>query len=277
VVKKMLCAFCVLLMALLPACALAQGRVFDDADLFSAAEISEMQRQIEQIQSKYQVDVVVLTSYDAPYDRSLDYADLYYENGGFGMGEDDAGLLFFIDMNNRVPTISTTGVMIDYITDSRLEALLETGYDELSYGEYGEAALDVLELLDAYMRQGREEGSFRYDAVTGERLSGLYNKLTGMEILIAAAVAAMVTVSFVSTVSGGYSLKGGTFNYDSRSRAELSFQRKEEQFMFENVHRRPRPQPSSGGSGGSSGAGRGSAVHRSSSGRSHGGGSGRRF
>lgn len=274
-VKKMLRALCVLLIMLLPVCAAAEGRVFDEANLFSGAEISEMEQWIEQIQSQYQVDVVVLTSYDAPYNRSLDYADLYYENGGFGVGEDDAGLLFFIDMNNRVPTISTTGVMIDYITDSRLEALLDTGYDELADGEYGEAALDVLQLLDTYMRRGREEGSFRYDAETGKRLSGLYNKLTGLEILIAVAVAAIVTVVFVSSVSSGYSLKGGQYNYDARGTASVELTRRDEQFIHETVNRRPRPQASSSSSGGSSG--RGSAVHRSSSGHSHGGGSGRRF
>ncbi len=270
-VRKMLRALCVLLIVLLPVCAAAESRVFDEAELFTSAEIAQMENKIAEIQQAYQVDAVVLTSYDAPYDRSLDYADLFYENGGFGMGEDDAGLLFFIDMNNRVPTISTTGVMIDYITDSRLEKLLDVGYDELSYGQYCDAALAVLDLLDEFMHDGRQEGSFRYDSVTGQRLSGLYNTLTLPEFAIAAIVAFAVAALFVTTVQARYSLKGGAYRYDVEGNATRDLTRDEETFLRQHVTRTVHSQPSSGGSGS------GSAVHRSSSGRSHGGGSGRRF
>lgn len=275
-VRKMLRALCVLLILMLPACAAAEGRVFDEADLFSSAEISEMENKIAWIQQAYQVDVVVLTSYDAPYDRSLDYADLYYENGGFGMGEDEAGLLYFIDMNNRVPTISTTGVMIDYITDSRLEDLLDAGYDELSDGEYGAAALAVLDRLEDFMHDGREEGSFRYDAQTGQRLSGLYNRLTLAEFAIAALIACVVAMLFVVTVQARYSLKGGAYRYDVEGNASRELIRDEETFLRQHVTRMVHHQNPPGGHGGS-GGGRGSAVHRSSSGGMHGGGSGRRF
>ena len=275
-VRKMLRALCVLLILMLPVCAAAEGRVFDEADLFSSAEISEMENKIAWIQQAYQVDVVVLTSYDAPYDRSLDYADLYYENGGFGMGEDEAGLLYFIDMNNRVPTISTTGVMIDYITDSRLEELLDAGYDELSDGEYGAAALAVLDRLEDFMHDGREEGSFRYDAQTGQRLSGLYNRLTLAEFAIAALIACVVAMLFVVTVQARYSLKGGAYRYDVEGNASRELIRDEETFLRQHVTRMVHHQNPPGGHGGS-GGGRGSAVHRSSSGGMHGGGSGRRF
>lgn len=37
-------------------------------------------------------------------------------------------------MSNRVPTISTKGIMIDYITDSRLEKLFDCSYDALAAG-----------------------------------------------------------------------------------------------------------------------------------------------
>lgn len=275
-VRKMLRALCVLLILMLPVCAAAESRVFDEADLFSSVEISELENRIAWIQQAYQVDVVVLTSYDAPYNRSLDYADLYYENGGFGMGEDDAGLLYFIDMNNRVPTISTTGVMIDYITGSRLEDLLDVGYDELRCGEYGDAALAVLDRLEDFMHDGREEGSFRYDAQTGQRLSGLYNRLTLAEFAIAALIACTVAILFVVTVQARYSLKGGAYRYDVEGNASRELTRDEETFLRQHVTRTVHHQNPPGGHGGS-GGGRGSAVHRSSSGRTHGGGSGRRF
>ena len=94
-------------------------------------------------------------------------------------------------------------------------------------------------------------------------------------MLIAVAVAAIIAVAFVSVVSGSYSLKGGAYRYDVESNATRELTRDEETFLRQHVTRTVHSQPSSGGSG--SGGGRGSAVHRSSSGGTHGGGSGRKF
>ena len=42
------------------------------------------------------------------------------------------------------------------------------------------------------MTEGIEEGSFRYDAETGERLSGLYNKLTTGEFIFSVGAGLVV-------------------------------------------------------------------------------------
>ena len=52
----------------------------------------------------------------------------FYDNGGYGMGEDFSGMLILLDMNNRVMWLSTGGVMIDYITDAREESILDRAY-----------------------------------------------------------------------------------------------------------------------------------------------------
>ena len=277
-VRKLLCLLAACLL-LLPGIALAESRVFDDANLFTAAEIQELEAYIAQLREDYQMDVAVLTSEDARTNRSLAYAEEFFEKNGLGMGEDEAGFVYFIDMHNRVPTICTSGVMIDYITDHRLETLLDAGYDDLARARYGNAAMKVLRQLNTYLRQGREEGSFRYDAETGARLSGLYNALTPAEMLIAAIAGIAVAAVIVAVVSGGYQLKGGTYRYSVLENASRTLTRDEEQFVTQRVTRHVR-QPSNPGGGshhGGSGGGLGSSVHRSSSGHSFGGGSGRKF
>ena len=277
-VKKLLCLLVVCLLAL-PCAALAESRVFDNANLFTGAEIQELEAYIAQLREDYQMDVAVLTSDRAPTNRSLAYAEQFFESNGLGMGEDDAGFVFFIDMSNRVPTICTSGVMIDYITDHRLNTLLDVGYDDLARGDYGKAAMRVLRQLNAYLRQGREEGSFRYDAETGQRLTGLYNRLTEGELLVAAIAGIAVAGVFIASVSGGYQLKGGTYRYDMSGNSSRTLTRDEEQFVTQRVTRHVnQPTHSSGShSGGGRSSGRGSSVHHSSSGRSFGGGSGRKF
>ena len=267
--KRLLCLAAVLM--LIPCMAMAAPAVVDDAQLFSADEIQAMETLIAQIREQYQIDAVVLTSYDAGYEDSQDFADLYYERGGYGVGEDKAGILYFIDMRNRVPCISTSGVMIDYITDSRLEELFDCSYDELTWGGYGESALKVLERTQDFLQEGRLEGSFRYDAKTGERLSGLYNKLTASEMLVAAVAGIGMAAAMALIVKSRYSMSGGSFRCENAGESARQLTKDEEVFIRQNVirTRNVQVQSSGGGSGGSSG-GMGSSVHRSSSGRSHG-------
>ncbi|MBE5804569.1 MAG: TPM domain-containing protein [Clostridiales bacterium] len=279
-VKRILCVL--LLALLLPCAALANAMVVDDADLFTVFEIADMEQIIQRIEAEYQMDIVVLTTYDVPAtynDRFIqDYADIYYEQHGYGLGDDKAGLLYMIDMTNRSPCISTDGVMIDFITDDRLDTLLNVSNPHLAVGDYGKAAVALLNYLERFLAQGRLEGSFRYDAETGTRLSGLYNALTGTEMLIAVVAGLAVAGIMYATVSGRYNLKGSTYRYDRANNSSCDLTQNDETFLRESVSV-IRHSTSNGGHSGGGGisSGRGSSVHRSSSGRSHGGGVGRRF
>ena len=278
-VKRILCML--LLALMLPCAALADNpMVIDDAKLFDILEISDMETIIRRIEAEYQMDILIMTTYDVPSTYSdaviQDFADSYFDDHGYGLGEDDAGFVYMIDMTNRAPCISTSGVMIDYITDSRLETLFNVSYDRLVEGDYGRAAVAVLNYLERFLEQGRQEGSFRYDAETGQRLSGLYNELTGTEMLVAAVAGLAVTGVMFASVSGKYNLKGGTYRYD-HANASCKLVRDDETFLRQSVNVMRHPTNTGGGHGGGGSSGRGSSVHRSSGGRSHGGGVGRRF
>ena len=268
-----------LLALLLPVIALADAQVIDDAKLFTADEVMQMNVIIERIEQGHQVDMVVLSTHDVPTDysdsmwRIRDYADDYYERGGYGMGEDFSGMLILLDMNNRAMWLSTGGVMIDYITDAREESILDRSYPYLRSDDYGEAMIAALERVEYYMDKGRAEGSFRYDEATGKRLSGVYNTLTPGEIALAGIGGVAAALIMCLTIGGSYSLSGSTYSYDRGSNAKLDLTQDEEVFVRQYVTRRPRNTGTNGSSGGRSG---GSGVHRSSGGRSHGGG-GRRF
>ena len=263
-------------MLLVPCMALASSRVIDDAGLFSESEIAKMEELIASMQEAYQMDVVVLTSEEAGYKDTQDFADLYYENHGYGIGDDKAGLLYLIDMRNRVPCISTAGAMIDFITDSRLEELFDCSYDQLKAGQYGQSTLTLLRKLESFLKAGRQEGSFRYDRDTGKRLSGVYNPLTGAETLVALLAGLAVAFIMYRAVTSRYSLKGGTYRYNLAENGSCRLTRNDETFLRQSVSV-VRHDTNPGGGGGHSGGGGGSAVHTSSSGMSHGGGVGKGF
>ena len=283
-VRKLTALLAACLLCLSVGAALAStDRVIDDAGIFTEDEIAAIDESIRDIQKTYQIDAAVLTTYDVPQTYSdapiQDYADLYYERNGFGIGEDKAGILYMIDMTNRAPVISTSGVMIDYITDHRLEELFDSAYDALREGRYGQAAFQIMSRTRTYLRQGREEGSFRYDAETGRRLTGLYNKLTRSELMLALAVGAGVAAAVYLAVKAKYALHINTYHYDARKLGKAEFLNNDAVFVRSQTRRIPRITDSGrgGGSGGSHGGGLGSSVHHSSSGGSHGGGVGGRF
>ena len=277
-VKRLLPLLLVLL--LMPAIALADEQVIDDANLFSASAMEQMETIIERIERNHDVDMVVLTTTDTPDDYSesmwkvRDYADDFYDNGGYGMGEDFSGMLILLDMNNRVMWLSTGGVMIEYINDSREEDILDRAYSYLSMGNYGGAMIAALERVEQLMAKGREEGTFLYDEVTGKRLSGIHNALTTGEIGVSAIAGLAAAALVFVCVGSSYNLKGSTYSYDRSAHTSVRLTRDDEAYVRQYTTRTPR----NTGSHGSSGGGRsgGSGVHRSSAGRSHGGG-GRRF
>ncbi len=278
-VKKLLPILLALLF--LPVIVLADAQVIDSANLFSASDVNRMNEIITRIEAEHQVDMVILSTCDTPDDysesmwRVRDYADDYYDNGGYGMGPDFSGMLILLDMNNRVIWLSTAGVMIDCITDAREEDILDRAYSYLSDGRYGDAMAAALSRVEHYMNKGRQEGSFRYDEVTGQRLSGYYNTLTGAEIGVAALVGGGVALVMYLSINSSYNLHGSTYSYDGASNTSVELTKDEEVFVRQFTQRTPRhTAASSGGSGGNRSGG--SGVHRSSGGRSHGGG-GRRF
>lgn len=266
---------------LLPAIALADQSILDHAGLFTDADVQKMQTFIQRIEDKHQVDMVILTTNEVPDDYSEEmwrirsFADDFYDQGGYGMGEDFSGMLILLDMNNRALWLSTGGVMIEYINDSREESILDAGYTDLRMSNYGSAMIYMLARVEYYMDKGREEGTFLYDEVTGQRLSGIYNALTTAEQGVAALAGIAVAFMVYMSVGGSYSLIGSTYSYDRGSNAAVSFTRDDEVFVRQFTRRTPRSTGSSSG-GSSGGRSGGSGVHRSSGGRSHGGG-GRRF
>ena len=258
------------------------AQVIDPEDQIDPLTERQIIAVIEEIEKKHQVDIVVLVTRDTPYDPSdslykvAGYADDYYDYGGYGMGPDFSGMLYLIDLRNRVQYISTGGVMMQYISDSREEKIYDAAELYLRRNDWGNAALSAVRKVSELMAKGRERGVFLYDEVTGQRLSGYYNPLEGFEVLLALGGGVLAAFIVCGTVTGSYGLKGSTYKYDLSGKSACTMTRDDEQFLRESVSRMARSSGSSGHGGVGGGRSGGSGVHRSSSGRSHGGG-GRRF
>jgi len=247
-------------------------RLFDRADLFTATEEEAIRNAIADFQKATGMDFVVLTSSESHGDASQQQiADAFYDQGGFGLDEENSGVLYYIDMYDRQEYISTTGAMIDYLTDERIERSLDVSNPNLRAARYADAVQAMIAKVQEFVKAGIPEGQYRYDVITGQRLTARHKVLTTAEMLVGGALCLLIGFIFMSGVKARYRLKGSTYKYDYATNAQVDMQENRDDYLRTTVTRARKPPPSSGSGGGFGGSG-GSGVHSGGGGVSHGGG-----
>lgn len=269
--KLLLWMFLFLLPAQISVFAAQKGDVYDEAELLTEEEINSLDAQISALKEKTGWNIYAVTTADAEGKSSMAYADDFFD---VHSPETEDGVAALIDMDNREIYLSTGGEAIRYLTDERLDYILDDAYEEISAGNYAECLSVMIDGVAGYYEKGIPNGQYNYDTETGE--VSVYHSLTPMEILIAVVIAAGVfAIVFVSIV-GKYRLKFGTYQYEFRRFSEMDLQTSRDVLVNSVVTHRRIPKDTGGGGGGSSHSSGRSSVHHSSSGRSH-GGSGRKF
>lgn len=265
-----------------------QPRVFDQAGLFSETEIIQLEEKIAQCRKSTKMDVVIVSAYADGERSAEEYADDYYDYGGFGVGKKASGvlLLYYMDGPGQPGGecyISTAGTMINMLTDERIESLLDDVYGDLGNRDFAGATEHFLEDVKAYVKEGVESGQYTYDRDTGEIVR--YHSIRLYEVAIAMVIAGILAGSVCLDIKKRYAMKQSSREVSNslqayRADCAFCFSVAGDKMINKYVRSIPIPRNTSSGSGGrghsgSSSAGR-STIHTSSSGRSHGGG-GRRF
>ncbi|MBS6196182.1 MAG: TPM domain-containing protein [Clostridiales bacterium] len=242
----------------------AEGKtVVDQADLLTDQEEQLLEEKASRLSEEWNQDFVLVTTANAEGKTSEEYADDYYDYNGYG----ENGVLYLIDMDNCNVQLSTSGAMIRFLPDYRIELVIDAGYEQLQAGNYGDCLMNMLEETEAYMEQGIPDDQYTYDVETGK--ISRYRSITTVELLIALAVAAAVGIIFAVSVTASYKMKHGSYSYPFQNKGRMDLTHRDDDFINEVVTRRKIPKDTSSGGGGGSGK---SSVHTSSSGRSHGGG-----
>lgn len=263
-----------------------EQRVFDNAGLLSSAEIDLLEERIAGLREELGVDIVLLTADEGVYD-TMDYADVFYENGGFA----SSGVLYFIDMENRMSWISTSGDMIDYIDDPREEMILDDQMTFLAEGDFYGAFNVALDWTAAFVNDGVGEGHYVYDEGTGDILQpedygstveyhyepkGFNISLGG--VLICLGIGLLAGLIARASVKHSYNkpFKAVSYAFREKSRLHLTTNTSVCTGKFVTTRVIPRAEDDHHQTGGGSFGGGGSGVHTSSGGGTHGGG-GRSF
>ena len=265
-----------------------QPKIVDNADILSDFEESALEDKARELVQEYSMDIVIITIPSLNGRISSDYADDYYDYNGYGIGNDFSGVLFLLSMEEREWAISTCGDTIYALTDYGIQELFYSISGYLSQDRYYDAFDAYLEELTYYF-QAYENGSpvdgYRdpydgpgsYEPVPGDDVvyypgkdpgMGDYLRILLISLLIGAAAGGIVLLvlrgqmnTAVAQSGAGSYLNPGSFD----------IRRHQDIYLYSNVSRQRKPDPNQSARG----HGGGSRVHRSSSGRSHGGGRGR--
>lgn len=244
------------------------GVVYDDAGLLTDSEISTLNEKITAFKEASGWNVYAVTTADAKGKTAEAYADDFFDSHS---PDQEDGVAFLIDMENREIWLSGCGEANRYLTDERIDEILDDAFVYISEGDYAGCLESMADGTQNAYQAGIPDHQYNYDTETG-KISAI-RSVTFMEVLVALLLACISGGLVFAGIVGKYRLKFGTYQYAFRDYGKVNLRVRDDRFINQTVTRRNIPKPTNSGTGGSSGR---SSTHRSSSGRSHTGG-GRKF
>ncbi len=137
-----------LVMLLLVCPALAENRVADRAELFTASELSSITTLCNTISNNYNIDCVVATTNDSRGMEIGQYAADLVDYNHFK--ENNVILVIAMDVRNY--TLVTSGTCMSKLPDSVLEGIYDAMDRDMRNGKYGSAVKTALNRIDSAMK-----------------------------------------------------------------------------------------------------------------------------
>lgn len=277
--KRMICILLALVLLALPVSA-AAPKVVDDAGLLSVDEVSALTEAAEAIYEEHRFDAVIVTMDSIGGVDPWIWANDYYDDMGYGYGENDDGMLLLLVMDTREWAVSTCGSGLDYFPDYETDNMVGWILDDLSNGDYYAAFDRWLELCGetlsepVYVDPGYDggydhiyEGDYGYDYEYDYIREPNYF-LTGIAAVALGFLASMIPMGIMKRQIRNVRAKSGAEDYTRPGSMHLAT--RSDRFLYTHTSRVRRAQNNSSGH-------RPGGGHRISSGGGgrHGGGRGR--
>ncbi len=236
------------------------SRLVDHADILTYSEEKELNQQLDTISENQECDVVVVTV-DSLDGKSVEsYADDYYDDNGYGYGEEESGILLLVAMDDREWNISTSGYAVTAFTDAGLAYMEDQFVSDLSDGAYLDAFSKYASMCDDFLTQAKNGEPYDTGNLPKGKVSPLW--ILG-DLLIGGVIAFIMALikkaklrSVKSQVAATEYEKAGSLNLTVRT----------DRFIKRAVTKRRIERKEEGG---------GSSTHTGSSGKTHGGRSGK--
>lgn len=224
-------------------------------------ELTALNNKLEEISERQRCEICIYTTDTLDGKTATEYADDYFDYGGYGYGSDHSGILLLIDVKSREWAISTTGYGIQAFTDAGLNYITDRIIPYMSEGDYNGAFNLFAELCDDFLTQAYTGKPYDVGNLPEEK------KDIALPIDIGIGGVLGVLASFFVVGADKAALKTVRRKAQARSymrKGSLLMNEQHEKFLYSNVETIALEKESSGGS----------STHTGSSGTTHGGSSG---
>lgn len=233
-------------------------RLVDNADVLTDSEEKSLLAKLNEISERQQIDVIIVTTYNAEYNTITQFADDY---NGSNFGDDGDGILLAMDFGKRDWAISTKGKAIRAFTEAGQKYMTDIFIPYISDGDIYKGFDTFADLCDKFIKQYKTGSAYDVGNLPKERnMVFLIGASVIPALLLALAVCYGMT-SQLKTVRRQYAAD----SYELRNSFYVNTA--QDFFLYKRLSRTRRESSSSLGGG--------SSTHRSSSGGTYGGSSGK--
>lgn len=237
-------------------------RLVDEAALLSESEAEELVGLLDEISERQSFDVAVVTVKTMGGKSAEAYADDFYDENGYGKGEQYDGAMLLVEMENRNWHISTHGFGTTAMTDAGLDYMSKEFLPDLGKGNYADSFKKFAQTSDAFVTQARLGEAYDSNNLPKGSVHPVWIPISMLIGLITSVFKTRKMKRELRSVyrdhsATSYALAGSLYMTENSDR-----------FLSSNVDRvLNRSSDSDSGTN----RGGGSTTHTSSSGRTHGG------
>lgn len=235
-----------------------KSRLVDNAGLLDSSELKSISSKLDEISEKHKMDIVILTEKSLGGKSLESYADDYFDNNNYGIGEDRSGILLLIDMGGRETHLSTSGYAIKVFTDAGLDHILEKIKPKLKDKDYDDAFEIFANLCDEFIIKAKTDKPYDKGSLPKAPFNVIF---WGFVAILVGIFIAWLVVTYMKRQLKTVVQKTKADDYIQKGSLQIKDSR--DILLYSSIVRRARPKSSSG-----------SSTHTSSSGRIHGGRSG---
>jgi len=269
----MIMVLCPIVAGAVPVVTDSSIKIYDEAGLFSDEEEVILNEKSKEVAESYDMDVVIVTVNSTEDKTAEEYAEDFYDENGFGVGESHDGIIMIIDMGGRTRWLVTTGNAIQIFTDYYIDAIWEDVTPYFSKGAFFDGAQEFYAQV-AHYNEGYIEYSENHNYIS-EYQEAINAKVNHGGIKNGPWVLSGIIAFFISSISIYFMKQKNNavkrFTDGSAYIKKNSFNIEKQSDTFAGTHTtKTRIQKNDNNSWGG-----GSSTHCGSSGTSHGGGGGK--
>lgn len=131
-------------------------RLVDNADILDDSEENSLLKKMDEISERQKVDVVVVIVNSLEGKTAEGYADDFYDDNGYGVGNDKDGVLLLVSMDDRDWCMTAAGFGNTAFTDAGKDYISDKFLEYLSDDKYVKAFDTYAELCDEFISQAKK-------------------------------------------------------------------------------------------------------------------------